>query len=139
MNNNPIHELLSALGWPSAERDNKGSLSWQRPINHQGDILSSLPPTASLVVTPRVIRAKILNINPSENIEPHFEAEWSLTPGSPPSLTKMVYAAQDPSDPTTSDQAVKLFKDLRELINGQPKLSVLGVRDKSPPSVQIAP
>ena len=135
------NELLINLGWPSAEPDlsAKGTLTWQRPVDL--DNLQQLPATASITVAPRFIRAKVLNILPSEQLEPHFEAEWGLDDPNVPVLTKFVYAgtALPLESATDSARAVEMFNDLLVLINQRPKLNVLGRRQKDTPSAVSGP
>lgn len=116
-------QLLESLGWPVHDLDKKGSISWQGPII-EGD---NLPATASLTVTPKVVRARVLNISGSHTIQPHFEAEWDIT--SSPVLTKCVLAGENITERVQNPVAD--FTSLVALVNNRPhKVDIMGFREK---------
>lgn len=119
-------QLLENLGWPASDLDKKGTISWQGAI--EGD---NLPATASLTVTPKVVRARVLNISDSQTIQPHFEAEWDIT--SSPVLTKCVLAGENITERVQNPVAD--FTSLVALVNNRPhKVDIMGFRDKKNPT-----
>lgn len=128
-------ELLASLGWPVSENQAKGTLVWQGAMKD----IDNLPPTASLVVTPKAIRAKVLNIDASKNIEPHFEAEWDIS-GEMPVLKKHILSGVDLIGNQSAEPATS-FASLVLLVNAtRPKIDIMGYRNKvSDASDQTSP
>lgn len=119
-------QLLENLGWPVQDLDKKGTVSWQGSVD--GD---NLPATASLTVTPKVVRARVLNISDSQTIQPHFEAEWDIT--SSPVLTKCILAGENITH--SVNNPVTDFTSLVALVNSRPhKVDIMGFREKKTPT-----
>ena len=121
-------ELLVSLGWPAQDADAKGSLVWQA---RQTDP-ESLPATASLVVTPRVVRATVINIAQSfDRVEPHLQAEWDIE-GPAPRLKKFTLMGVDTLEATNMVSPVEQFNSMVALINApRPKIDIMGYRNKA--------
>ena len=120
-----IVELLQKLGWPKNDADKKGTMNWQGPI-----VDGQLPTTASLVVTPKSIRATVLNIDGQEALQPHFQAQWDIT-GATPQLKTYILAGQDIADKGIPDPATQ-FQSLVVLLNQKPpKVDIMGFRQKN--------
>ena len=124
-------ELLIALGWPAPDAQAKGSLVWQ--ASHTDP--TTLPATASVVVTPRVVRATVININQSfDRVEPHLQAEWDIE-GPAPRLKKFTLMGVDMIDAPELTSPVDQFNSMVALINApRPKIDIIGFRNTTNPS-----
>lgn len=134
----PIRDLLARLGWPLDHADHKGSMQWQSPHTSP----DALPVTANLTVTPRYIRATVLNMTPADHLEPHYLAEWDIT--SPvPELSRHVLAGENVPPATTpdtdTDQAVNAFTSLVLAFTRPPKVEIVGTRVKAKSAISSSP
>ena len=125
-------QLLTSLGWDEQDLENKGMLHWQKsphPLDENG-----LPITASLVVTPKKITAKILNVLPRDTMDQHFLAEWDIT-GDAPVLQKYLYAGEDLTSKMNKEgDNLKVAEGFRGLVlsfQTLGKKDILGKRKKS--------
>jgi len=120
------NELLETLGWPSKHRGAKGSLVWQK--SGSGNFL---PPTATLRVDNKVLRASVLNLTASETMQPHLQVEWDIS-GRQPVLKKCTLNGTDlfSSYPTrlVEERAVQDFCSSVALLNTFPLVQMTGVR-----------
>lgn len=124
-----VMELLTALGWPTKHVDQQGTVIWQKPMT-----ASSLPPTATLSVTSKTVKASVLNIATSSVLTPHLQAEWDIsTPV--PMLKKCVQGGHDvlSSYPTrlVEERAVQDFCSSVALLNTFPVLNFSGPRQSA--------
>lgn len=120
----PVDDLLQSLGWPPSDADKKGTLEWQGALDNP----DHLPPTAALIVTPKSIRATVLNVEPSSTVQPHFQAEWDISSAAP-LLKKHQLAGVNLLDNPQADPALN-FTSLVALVSSRPKLEIMGYRNK---------
>lgn len=119
--------LLARLGWPEQHRNEKGVLTWNAiPDPAQEPALEQQSNT--LTVTPKLIRARLFRISPDGPQPPHFEAQWDISPTSPPTLRSVIYAGSRVDQ--DQDWAVKTFNDLITLLQGRPSFHSMGIRWK---------
>ena len=125
-------QLLSSLGWPTSELDNKGIVNWQKSPHPDNE--NSLPITASIVVTPKRITARVLNVLPSDNMDQHMLLEWNIE-GDDVVLQKYLYAGEDLSHkfvgkPESFEALADGFRGLVLSFQALGKKDILGKRRK---------
>ena len=122
-NSTPLDALLDGVGWPI--KGEKGMATWQGEASHD-----KLPPTVSMILTPKAFKAKIFNVLPSAELQPHLVAEFALDgPTGQPTLVSWKDAAGTQPSGSTADQvneAARLIRAFVTTIGGAPKADSMG-------------
>jgi hypothetical protein len=115
-----LKDLLQNLHWPAEETGSKGTLTWARASENHPDHLQS----ASLVVSPRSVRCRLISVLGQGLPEPHLDIEWQLDENLAPTLIRFIYAGQ--IQPLNEARAIEVFTELIEALNARPVFQMMG-------------
>ena len=132
------HRFLGRLGWPLIYKDSVGSVTWEPAANEHHPSTPAM--MACLTVTAKMIRARLVDVQPTLEARPYLDLVWDLD-GSTQTLKRFSYGGVDLpiSDASCTAEAIALFSTVVHELGGEPRLDTQGRCIPLPRTGQFAP